>query len=60
MVNNYNIYIYIYIYVCVPVYIYIYIYIYLYSVRSAHSRDGSVDCKEEINTSRHAKTGSWQ
>ncbi len=47
--------------VCVLyIYIYIYIYIYLYSVRSAHSRDGSVDYKEEIKTSRHAKTGSWQ
>ncbi len=41
---------------------YIYIYIYIHSVRSAQSRDvsGSVDCKGEIKTSRHAKTGSWQ
>ncbi len=34
--------------------------IYIHSVRSAQSRDvsGSVDCKGEIKTSRHAKTGS--
>ncbi len=30
------------------------------SDRSAQSRDGSVGYRGEINTGRHAKTGTWQ
>ncbi len=71
MVNNYDIYtVCVCVCVCMYMYIqYIYIYIYIYiffffflyiyivtGVLTVEMEDGSVDCKGEIKTRRHAKT----